>query len=110
MILLWEAPRYGYQPPEEWAERMAPYASNRDALTAQSAELSAFAQSESFANFCIHLLSYNPISASKAAKKLAFELGYNVEDRDKNYRALDTALKFRVNPKRPFYNPYDPGR
>jgi hypothetical protein len=89
---------------------MGAFITNRDALTALSAELSAFGQSERFAHWCVRLLGYDPIAAAMAAKKLAFELGTNVEDRDKNYRALDVALKFSFNARRPFYNPYDPRR
>lgn len=110
MILLSEAPLYGRQPPEDWTSEMAPFITNRDALTALSAELSEFAQSERFARWCIRLMRYDPIRAARAAKKLAFELGTNVEERDKNYRSLDAALKYHFNPKRPFYNAYDPGR
>jgi hypothetical protein len=57
-------------------------------------------------------MNYAPDPASqagKAAKRLAFELGANVEERSRNYRKLDTALRFRFDPKRPFYNPYNPG-
>jgi hypothetical protein len=110
MLLIWDAPNYGMQEDaEEWADQMAPFKDKRERLTELSAEISAFAQSERFAVCVVRILGYDPMKAGDAAKRLAFELGTNIEDRDRNYRKLDTALKFRFDPKRPFYNPYNPG-
>jgi hypothetical protein len=110
MILLWDAPTYGMQEDdEEWADEMAPFKESRDGLTKLAAEVSAFAQSGSSVVWIVRMLGYDPLGAGKAAKKLTFELGTNIEDRDKNYRKLDTTLKFRFDAKRPFYNPYNPG-
>jgi hypothetical protein len=110
MLLLWDAPSYGMQEDaEEWADQMAPFKDKRERLTELSAEISAFAQSERFAVCVVGILGYDPMRAGNAAKRLAFELGTNIEDRDRNYRKLDVALKFRFDAKRPFYNPYNPG-
>jgi hypothetical protein len=110
MLLLWDAPSYGTQEdPEEWADEMTPFKENRNRLTGLSAEISAFAQAERFAVCVVRILGYDPMKAGNAAKRLAFELGTNIEDRSRNYKKLDTALKFRFDAKRPFYNPYNPG-
>jgi hypothetical protein len=110
MLLLWNAPNYGtYEEYEDWAEEMAPFNGKRERLTELSADISAFAQSERFAVWVVRTLKYQPRDAGDAARKLAFELGTNIEDRTKNYRKLDATLKFRFDAKRPFYNPYNPG-
>lgn len=108
-LLLWDAPEYGRQSPEDWEWQMERLKEPRERLTNVAAEIFAFAQSETFAACVVRLRGYDPAAAGQAAKKLAFELGTDIEDRDKNYRALDTALKFRFDPKAPFYNPYRPG-
>jgi hypothetical protein len=111
MLLLWDAPSYGtHEGPEEWADEMAPFKEKRDGLKGLSAEVSAFAQSERFAVWIVRRLGYDPMAAGNVAKKLEFELGTNIEERSKNYKKLDATLKFRFDSKRPFYNPYDPGR
>lgn len=108
-LLLWDAPESGGDP-EEWEARMNVLREKRDRLTDISAEISSFAQSERFAVWLIRMWGCDPAGAGRAAKTLAFELGTNIEDRDKNYKKLDIALKYRFDTKRPFYNPYNPGR
>jgi hypothetical protein len=110
MLLLWDAPIYGMQEdPEEWENQMTPFKANRGRLIELSAEISALSQSEVSGLTVIRSLGYDPGGAGRAARKLALELGTNIEDRDRNYRQLDTALKFRFDAKHPFYNPYNPG-
>jgi hypothetical protein len=107
-ILLWNAPEYGRQDPEDWQLQMSVLKDKRDHLTDLGAQIFSFSQSERFAVFVVRILGYDPAGAGRAAQRLAFELGTNIEDRDKNYRKLDTALKFPFDPKRPFYDPYHP--
>jgi hypothetical protein len=107
-ILLWRAPEYGRQDPEDWQRQMSELKGKRDRLTELGAEMFSFSQSEKFATWAVRILRYDPAGAGLAAERLAFELGTDIEDRDKNYRKLDTALRFSFDPKRPFYDPYHP--
>jgi hypothetical protein len=108
-LLLWDAPEYGRQSNDEWEAEMALLQEKRERLTELSAEIFSFAQSERFAVMVVRAVGYDPAGAGRAAKKIAFELGTNIEDRSKNYKKLDTLLKFTFDPKRPFYNPYNAG-
>jgi hypothetical protein len=81
-LLLCQAPEYGSYPPEEWSTRMEPFKDNLDRLTDLSAKIIAFSQSERFAAWCVRILRYDPAEAGRAAQKIAFELGTNIEDRD----------------------------
>jgi hypothetical protein len=109
-LLLWRAPEYGLQSSEDWQEQMGTLKEPRDRLTSLAAELFAFAQSETFAGLSVRILGYDSAAASRAINRLAFELGSDIEDRDRNYRNVDLALKFPFDPKRPFYDPYHPER
>jgi hypothetical protein len=105
-LRLWDAPAYGYQSREEWKAQMAAFKDRRERLSDLGAEIFSFAQSERFAVWSVRVLGYDPAEAGRAAKKIAFELGTNIEDRDRNYKALDTALKYRFDAKHSFYDPY----
>jgi hypothetical protein len=111
MLLLWDAPEYshGFLSPDERREQMYKLKSKRDRLTEIAAEFSAIAQAENLSARALRRQGYDIAAAGRAAKTLAFELGTDIEDREKNYRKLDSALRFRFDPKRPFYDPYHPG-
>src|SRR6202034_1757551 len=109
-LLLWNAPQYGGQSSEDWREQMDTLKEPRDRLTSLAAKMFAFAQSETFAAWSVRILRYDPVAASRAINRLVFELGTDIEDRDRNYRKVDLALKFPFDPKRPFYDPYHPER
>jgi hypothetical protein len=110
MLLLWNAPEYsrGFLSPDERLEQMYELKSQRDRLTEIAAEFSAIAHAENLPARVLRRQGYDVAAAGRAAKTLAFELGTDIEDREKNYRRLDSALRFRFDPKRPFYDPYHP--
>jgi hypothetical protein len=110
MLLLWDAPEAGRCSRDEWLELMDFFKDNRVRLGAVGAELSSFSQTDRFASSLVGILGYAPADAGRAAKRLAFELGSDIEDRDRNYQRLDISLKIRFDPQSPFYNPYNPGR
>jgi hypothetical protein len=105
-LLLWDTPEYGTISGEEWREQMEPFMAKRDRLTELAAEIFALGQSEMFASFVLSALRFDLKRAGRAVKKVAFELGTNIEDRSRNYRSLDMLLKFPFDEKRPFYDPY----
>ena len=108
MILLWNAPKSGRYSAVEWLELMEAFKESRGRLDAVGAELYSFSQTERLASALIRLFGYKPGVAGRAAKRLAFELGTDIEDRDKNYQRLDASLKIYFDPANPFYDPLNP--
>jgi HAMP domain-containing protein len=80
----------------------------RNAFRDLTDRLAAFVQSETVAAWAIKF-RYDTATAIKVLRKISIYFGIPAEDRDKDFRRVDVALRFRFDPKRQFYNPYDPG-
>jgi hypothetical protein len=108
-LLHWDAPEAHTIEP---AERPHNYENQSDARTAFAelgAQLVSFDQSEWIASWYVRKLGFRPAEAGNVLRKIALEFGTSDEDRQKTFRRLDTALKFKFDPDWPFYNPYNPG-
>lgn len=75
-----------------------------------AAQLVAFDRSDWIIARVVRRLGFAPLEAGRALRTAGMQLGTNVEDRDKNFQAVDHALKFRFNADRAFYDPFAPAR
>ena len=66
----------------------------RETLRTLSNELIAFGHSEWLAVRVLKFIHFDPVLAGWALEKTAAAFAYDHEDRDKNYTAVDRALKF----------------
>jgi hypothetical protein len=110
MLLHWEKEEAHTIPPPDradWYRKLNPV---RQVFADLAAEMVAFDRSEAVACWFVRLLGFDPDSAGNVLRAIASDFGTSGEERDKSFRRLDAALKFRFDPKRPFYNPYNPGR
>ena len=109
MLLHWDVPLAHMLNPDERADRYDELKGPRIAFAELAAQFVSFDRSEWFATWFVRKLGFDPESAGNVLRGIAIEFGTIQEDRDKNFRLLDAALKFRFDKKRPFYNPYNPG-
>jgi hypothetical protein len=72
-----------------------------------AAKLASFDQGEWFAAKFVQMLGFNLKKASGNLRQLNVWFGARGEDREKRFRNLDAALRFRIDPTRKIYNPHN---
>jgi hypothetical protein len=72
-----------------------------------AAKLASFDQGEWFAAKFVQMLGFNLKKASGNLRQLSVWFGAHGEEREKSFKKLDEALRFRIDPTRKFYNPHN---
>jgi hypothetical protein len=108
-LLYYDAPYSHNVEPADRAEVYQSLSEAREAFVSLSALLVSFDRSEPMAAWFVRKLGFDPDGAGKVLKGIAQNFGVVGEERDKPFRLLDAALRFRFDPKRHFYDPYNPG-
>jgi hypothetical protein len=108
-LLHWGAPEAHTIEPSERAQYYESLSNARAAFKELGAQLVAFDQSEWMASWFVRKMGFEAAKAGIVLKTIALEFGTTNEDRQKNFRRLDTALKFKFDENWYFYDPYNPG-
>jgi hypothetical protein len=105
MLLHWDIPNLHSIHPDD---RQAAYNQMKEPIRAfeeLGAQLVSFDRSEALAAWFVRRLGFDPKQAGNILRTISVEFGTDQEARDKNFRRLDEALKFKIK-KGVFYNPY----
>jgi hypothetical protein len=105
MLLHWEMPLLYTIDPAERADVYNEMKEPRTAFAELGAQLVSFDRSEQIATWFVRRLGFDPGRAGNILRAISIEFGTADEERDKNFRRLDEALKFSIGEGR-FYNPY----
>lgn len=106
MLLCWQLPTLYTIDPADRTDEYQKMEEPKTALANLGAQLISFDKSEWLAAWFVRFLGYDSKQAGKILRTMSIELGTDMEDRNKNYRRLDEALKFSIKGAR-FYNPYE---
>jgi hypothetical protein len=109
MLVYWHAPTaHSAIPDEEDYTDVELYKldEGRKQLEDIGAQLASFEKSELIIGPFVRWIGYDPTGAGLALRATAIDLGTIGEDRDKNFRRIDQALKFFIDESRVFYDPY----
>jgi hypothetical protein len=105
----WDQPEAHSIEPSDRAKYYEGLKGARETSLKLGTQLISFEQSESMASWFVKKMGFEPAKAGNILRTISLEFGTTQEDRSKNFRRLDVALKFQFDPKKPFYNPYNPG-